>query len=133
MASRPSVPRPLLMFRATSSAAHDERIEVAIHRIVRESCPMRAAPGADVLQHGRQLLDARRRLRRHVRQRAGRRARPHVAPLGRPACPALDAVMSTADSPSSDTEPSDATELVVMRDCMSLRSFIVTSTRSPPG
>ena len=30
--------------------------------------------------------------------------------------PSLAAVMSTAASPSSDTEPSEATEVVVMRD-----------------
>ena len=39
--------------------------------------------------------------------------------------------MSTADSPSSDTDPSDATDDDVMRGCISLLTSISTSTRSP--
>ena len=39
--------------------------------------------------------------------------------------------MSTAPSPSSDTEPSDATDWSVMRGCCSLLTSIVTSTLSP--
>ena len=39
--------------------------------------------------------------------------------------------MSTAGSPSSETDPSDAMDVDVTRDCMSRRITMTTSTRSP--
>jgi hypothetical protein len=45
--------------------------------------------------------------------------------------PSVDGVISTAASPSSDTEPRVAVEPVVTRGCISLEISKVTSTRSP--
>jgi hypothetical protein len=45
--------------------------------------------------------------------------------------PALDAVTSTAASPSSDTDPRVANEVVVIRGRFSFSTSITTSTRSP--
>ena len=47
-----------------------------------------------------------------LRRRLARAAR---SPTRESACPCVDGVMSTALSPSSDTDPSFATDAVVMR------------------
>ena len=107
-----------------------EALDIAVERVVGEQLADGALARADLFQQPGGLVERFGRPLRDVGQLPRRSLAGHVFVClnGRPC---IDGVMSSADSPSSETDPIDAVDWSVIRFCISFETSNATST-SPP-